>query len=77
VLRWKQTKASSTENGSRLIRGVNDQLIYSLSLDVKHRTPVTPILVYHRHIPMAQELVSCISVLHVGTPLEKPVVAVG
>jgi hypothetical protein len=68
--------ASSTENESRLIRGMNDPFICSLGVDVKHRTPVTPILVYYGHIPMAQELVSCVSVLPVGSPLGKSAVAV-
>jgi hypothetical protein len=76
VSRWKQTMASSTENESRLIRGMNDPFICSLGVDVKHRTPVTPILVYYGHIPMAQELVSCVSVLPVGSPPGKSAVAV-
>jgi hypothetical protein len=68
--------SSSTENESRCIRGVNHRFIYSLGVDLKHLTPVTPIQVDCRHITTVQELVSCVFVLHVGTLQGKSAVAV-
>lgn len=61
--------ASSLGKESRCTRGVSDRFIYSLGVDLKHYAPVTIILVNHRHITKAPKLVSCVPVLHVGTPL--------
>jgi hypothetical protein len=51
------------------MEGANDRYIYLLAVDVKHSALVMPIQGDHRHALMAWELVSCVSVLHVGNPL--------
>lgn len=61
--------ASSTGNESRFMKGANDRYIYLLAVDVKRGALVRPILVNYRHILMAQESVSCVSVLHIGLEL--------
>jgi hypothetical protein len=68
--------ASSTVNENRSMKVANDRYIYLLAVNVKHGALVRPILVDYRHILMAQESVSCVFVLHVGTPLGTSAVAV-
>ena len=68
--------ASSTGNESRFVRGANDRYIYLLAVNVKHGALVRPVLVNYRHILMAQQSVSCVFVLHFGTPLGTSAVAV-
>ena len=68
--------ASSTGNKNRCMKVASDRYIYLLAVNVKYNALVRPILVNYRHILMAQESVSCVFVLHVGTPLGISAVAV-
>lgn len=68
--------ASSTGTKNRSMKVANVRYIYLLAVNAKHSALVRPILVNYRHILMAQESVSCVFVLHAGTPLGISAVAV-